>query len=292
MKKVLIIARDKTIYKDFQEYLLENEVEPTVCNYDDLGLLIDGDDASVVDCASGKDVKDFEKVVILSTSKGHKENYILSALACYCRKNQVPMYDSSFSNLGGKLYAMWKFWEDGIAVPKTAFGPVEFLMAQLERFGGIGVLKAVDGTKGDDNYLVKSKEEIKTKVEENPEIRFILQNFIPNDGDYRIIVLGFEPKMALYRHRAKGNPNEHRNNTSVGGAADFVELNNLAPEILDLSVRAAKSLGIEVAGADVLMDKETGKYYMLEVNRTPQMVTGGFYDKKFEALKDFIKKAN
>lgn len=288
MKNVLIIVRNKAMYADLEKYLQENGTEVTVCHYNDLGFLIDNEKTCVVDRASGKDLKEFDKVLVLSTPKGHGEMYMFSALACYCKKNQIPLFDDEFSSKSGKLYAMWKLWEDGVSVPKTAFGPVEFMAEQLENFGGIGVLKAVHGTKGTNNYLVHSADEIKNILQQNSEIRFILQNFVPNDGDFRIVTIDFEPKLAIFRHRA-GDSNEHRNNTSVGGESEVVELAEVDPKLLQVAAKAAKSLNIKIAGVDVLMDKETGEYYILEVNRNPQLVTGSSLERKFEVLRELAQ---
>ncbi len=287
MKKILILGRDTTIYKDMVEALSDAETRVDVCLYENLGFLIHEGNGSIVRCDTGEDVKEYDCILVLSTSIGHLQNYIFSALACYCRRQNITILDDSFSNTDGKLYAMWKFWEDSLNVPDTAFGPAEFLVEQLDKFGGVGVLKSVQGTRGMDNYLVHSGEEVLNIIKNNPDIHFILQNFIPNDGDWRIIVLNYDPKMGLYRHRAK-NSSEHRNNTSVGGQAEAVSTKDIDARILDLAAKASRSLGIKIAGADVLQSSKTGECYVLEVNRTPQLATGYFYEEKFAALKELI----
>ena len=193
MKRVLILGRDTGIFTNMAKDLSGSDTQVDVCSYEDLGFLIIDGVGSVMRCDTGEDIKNYDAILVLSTSRNHLQNYIFSALACYCRKNNIVILDDMFSNLDGKLYAMWKFWEDNIPIPDTAFGPATFLAEQLEKFGGVGVLKSVQGTRGNDNYLVHSSEEIISIVDDSPNIRFILQNFIPNDGDWRVVVLNYEP---------------------------------------------------------------------------------------------------
>lgn len=285
MQKILILARESETFQRLAEDLTSPEVQVEVASYRDLGLLIDGKEAQITIYPTGVDLREFQKILVLSTSFFHRENYIFSAIACYCRHYGIEMLDDDFTNLDGKLYAMWRFWENGINVPKTAFGPVEFLAEALPNFGEKAVLKSVNGTKGRDNYLVSSAEEIRKITAQNPEIRYILQNFIPNDGDYRVILLNFEPKLAIYR---SANGKDFRNNTSLGGEAGLVPLAQLDPEILELAVAAARSLNIKIAGADILQDKSTGQYSVLEVNRTPQLASGAFVEEKSAVLRELI----
>lgn len=285
MERILILGREKGRFIEFAEKLQKEGFQANVTSSQDLGFWLDGERSSVVNLANGTDLKEYRKILVLSTPE-HAKNHILSAAACYCHKNHIEMYDDSFTNLGGKLYAMWRFWEEGITIPKTAFGSVEFLKQKLPEVGGVGVLKSINGSKGRDNYLVRTGDEIQQIVEQNPEVSFILQNFIPNDGDYRIVVVDYQPKLAIYR---SANGKDFRNNTSLGGEASLVPLAEVDARVIDLAVTAARALNIRLAGADILQNKETGEYSVLEVNRTPQLISGSFTDEKFEVLKELLQ---
>lgn len=282
--KVLIIANNTTKYEPLLKTLSDEKTIVSACSYRDLGFLIDGENSSIICQNTGEDIKTFSKIIVLSTSPYHLENYIFSALACYCHKNQIVMLDDSFSNTDGKLYSLWRFWEQGIPVAKTAFGPIDFLIQKLADFGGTGVLKSVQGTKGKDNYLVHSEEELRGIIAKNQDINFILQEYIENDGDYRIIVTNFEPKLAIFRS-SKGK--DFRNNTSVGGEAKLIPLEEVNKRVLEFAVASAKALDIKIAGADILPSK-TGEYTVLEVNRTPQLVTGAFPEEKQRVIRELI----
>lgn len=283
-RKVLIIANNTTKYEPLLAALSDEKTSVSACSYRDLGFMIDGENSSIICQNTSEDVKEFSKILVLSTSLYHLENYIFSALSCYCRKNQIEILDDSFSNTDGKLYSLWRFWEQGISVAKTAFGPVDFLAQKLADFGGTGVLKSIQGTKGKDNYLVHSEEELREIIAKNQDINFILQEFIENDGDYRIIVANFKPMLAIFR---SSNGKDFRNNTSVGGEAKLIPLEEVNKKVLELAVASAKALDIKIAGADILPSK-TGEYTVLEVNRTPQLVTGAFPEEKQRVIRELI----
>ena len=283
-RKALIIANNTAKYGPLLAALSDKRTSVSACSYRDLSFLIDGENSSIICQNTGEDVKEFSRILVLSTSPYHLENYIFSALSCYCRKNQIEILDDSFSNTDGKLYSLWRFWEQGIPVAKTAFGPVDFLAQELAEFGGTGVLKSVQGTKGKDNYLVHSEEELRKIIAKNQEINFILQEFIENDGDYRIIVANFKPKLAIFR---SSNGKDFRNNTSVGGEAKLIPIEEVNKNVLELAVASAKALDIKIAGADILPSK-TGEYTVLEVNRTPQLVTGAFPEEKQRVIRELI----
>ena len=282
----MILARVPEIFRELSARLDARGVRTVIASYEDLAFEIEDDAASIRIFENGKDICEFNKILVLSTTPKHSANYIFSSLACYCRKNGVVLLDDNYTNTDGKLYAMWRFWEEGIQIPRTAFGPVEFLAQKLADYDGVAVLKSVNATKGQDNYLVRSAAEIEKIVTENPDVHFIMQNFIENDGDYRVILTNFEPQMAIYR---SANGKDFRNNTSLGGEARIVPLDELSDEIVNLAINAARALDVKIAGADILQDKRTGRNYVLEVNRTPQLATGAFTEEKIAIIENLIR---
>ena len=284
-KKVLIIGNDISKYQSVIEELSDSTTIVSACSYHNLAFQINRDDTFIKRFDTGEDIREFSKILVLSTSPRHLENYIFSALTCFCQKYNIPIIDDSFSNTDGKLYALWRFWECGIAVAKTAFGPTDFLAERLSMFGSPCILKSVQGTKGNDSYLIYTKKELLKTLEQHSDTSFVMQNFIKNDGDWRIILTNYKPRLAIFR---SSHGKDYRNNTSVGGDASLVSLNEVDPNILQMAIDATKALGIKIAGADILQDKNTGDYTVLEVNRTPQLVTGAFPEAKREVLKSLI----
>ena len=104
----------------------------------------------------------------------------------------------------------------------------------------------------------------KTETEEGK--RYMLQEYIENDGDYRVLVLG--DRVLGVMKRSSQSEGEFRNNYSAGGAVEVAELSR---EIKDLAVKAAETCGLLVAGVDVAFrDYDMKKPVVWEVNKGPQ----------------------
>ncbi|MFZ2152850.1 MAG: hypothetical protein WAV41_02200 [Microgenomates group bacterium] len=134
------------------------------------------------------------------------------------------------------------------------------------------IVKGSGGDRGTRVYKADNLEEMeelvrklrKSETEEGK--RYMLQEYIPNDGDYRVLVLG--EKVLGVMKRSSQNKSEFRNNYSAGGA---VEVADLPEEIKQLAVKAARVCGLAVAGVDVAFrDFDRSKPVIWEVNKGPQ----------------------
>ena len=158
MRKVLLINRKTEIVDKVnqlkEELERDSDLQVKTASYADINLLLDGEDSFARIDRIGMDLADFDKVVCITTAP-FEHLYVFSAFGCYCRKKGVDMMDNVFPNTRGKLYEMWRLWENDIPVPKTAYGTSVFLGECLVRsFNNIGVLKAINGTNGHDNHFV------------------------------------------------------------------------------------------------------------------------------------------
>jgi glutathione synthase/RimK-type ligase-like ATP-grasp enzyme len=90
--------------------------------------------------------------------------------------------------------------------------------------------------------------------------------------------------------RARRNDKTHLNNTSQGAPAKIVSLETIPPELRRASTKAAKILEREIAGVDILQDKNTGLWYCLEVNDGPQLASGSFIKEKNVAFAEFLQR--
>ncbi len=134
------------------------------------------------------------------------------------------------------------------------------------------IIKGSGGNRGERVFKANNLEELEKLVRELRKSetedgrRYMLQEYIENDGDYRVLVIGDKALGAM--KRSSQSRNEFRNNYSAGGK---VEVAQLPQEIYDLAVRAAKSCGIAIAGVDVAFrDKERKRPVVWEVNKGPQ----------------------
>jgi len=180
---------------------------------------------------------------------------------------------------------------NGVPYPDTVFTVYSSnLPVAVEQNSGFTyplVAKAVDGSAGSDNYLVDSREDLEKIVNENPKLQFMVQNMIDNDGDHRILMMGFEPKLSFKRSRA--DDSTHLNNTSQGATAVLTKPEDYSKEILEDCVKASKLVRREIAGVDILIDKHTGRHVVLEVNASPQLSSGAYLEEKRSMIRDFFE---
>jgi RimK family alpha-L-glutamate ligase len=134
------------------------------------------------------------------------------------------------------------------------------------------ILKGSGGDRGTRVYKADNLEKLEKlvkdlrKSETEEGRRYMLQEYIENDGDYRVLVLG--KRVLGVMKRSSTSAAEFKNNYSAGGK---VEVANLSQEIKDLAVKAADVCGLWVAGVDVAFrNYDLTKPVIWEVNKGPQ----------------------
>ena len=129
----------------------------------------------------------------------------------------------------------------------------------IDSWGGIGIVK-ISNTAALDMLL---------PFLNNSNIRyFYLERFINYDNtDYRIDIVDGEI-VGCYGRKAP--PNEWKTNITSGGSIILRELDD---EIAELSIQAAKITGLDIAGVDLIYDREREEYVVLEVNGIPAFAT-------------------
>ena len=120
------------------------------------------------------------------------------------------------------------------------------------------VAKSIVGSNGNDNHLVATEAELEGTVIEMP----IFQPFIANKFDYRVIVAG-EDVMLSYKRIRNVEKEAYRNNIGQGGRREMVDISD---ELKSIAVKAAKAVGREFSGLDILPNIDETKHVVLEVN--------------------------
>lgn len=164
-----------------------------------------------------------------------------------------------------KFLALQALRQAGVPVPRSVLlaSRLEFMeAARLIRYPAI--LKILSGTQGVGVMRVKDQDEVASIVD---TLNFfgepvLLQEFIPNPGvDIRAFVVGDRVIGAMKRIAAH---HEWRSNIHLGAKGVPIELDGAGKEV---AVRAAKAVGLEVSGVDMIFWDE--RAYVLEVNASP-----------------------
>jgi len=300
MKRILLLFSQNAIDRATAEpqrlaELLENSsstggLEVACAVYDNLVHIISKEATTIIDSQSGKDISDCDLVYQRRWQDMPDQ---AKACATYLTKKGVPNIDrEAFVTASkNKLTQMWQLWAADLPIPGTVYaGGKNGLRWILEHLSDLPfafpmVVKAVDATRGQHNHLVADRTALQAIFDAYPDKAFLIQECIPNDGDYRILVAGDQAHLAMYRQAAAGT---HTNNTSQGGQATLVDLATIAPAVIRDCIAAAKVFNRDFAGVDVVLHNTSGKHYFFEVNRAPQIESGKFVEEKAAVLAAYL----
>lgn len=166
-----------------------------------------------------------------------------------------------------KLRSMQLLSRDGIGLPVTAFAHDTKQTDEVIKIAGGApvVVKLLEGTQGIGVVLGETHNSAKSVVEafRGANINILVQEFIKEaEGtDIRALVIGGKVIAAMER---KGAADDFRSNLHRGGSARSIKI---TPEERSTAIRAAKSMGLNVAGVDMLRANHGA--VVMEVNSSP-----------------------
>ncbi len=166
-----------------------------------------------------------------------------------------------------KLRSMQLLSRKGIGIPNTGFAHKTIYSEDLIRMvGGVPlVVKLLQGTQGIGVVLAETRKAAQSVVEafRGLKAHFLVQEFIKESGgsDIRCLVVGDRVVGAMLR---QGQEGEFRSNLHRGGESRRIKI---TPEERKAAVNAARIIGLNVAGVDLLRS-EKGPL-IIEVNSSP-----------------------
>jgi ribosomal protein S6--L-glutamate ligase len=166
-----------------------------------------------------------------------------------------------------KLRSLQIMARAGLGMPKTAFTNYSKKVKELiaEVGGAPLVIKLLEGTQGLGVVLAETQKAAESVIEAfyNLKARIIVQEYVAESkgADIRVFVVNGEVVGAMKR---QGKEGEFRSNLHRGGSASLIKLTRAEKAA---ALMAAKSLGLDVAGVDMLQSKRGP--LILEVNSSP-----------------------
>lgn len=166
-----------------------------------------------------------------------------------------------------KYLALARLELHGLPVPPTWVG--ESADAALDAFDRLGrdvVVKPLFGSEGRGLMRVSDPDLALRAFRTLEQLGAVLylQKFLRHDGeDLRILVIRDHP-LGCMRRRSTGG--DWRTNVARGASPEMTPLD---PAIASLALRASKAVGAVVSGVDIVLDRDTGLPYVLEVNAVP-----------------------
>lgn len=251
----------------------------------DLYVEVKDGELLITESLTGKSLADFDAIYFELWYKAQQQAL---AAATFAEHHNIPYFSKEIASIlpMTKLGELAKLAHSGVPLPHSFVSSKRETLKTFKKqppFAFPFIMKAIDGYGGQKNFLVKDYSELKELYAQHPDDTFVLQEFIPNDCDYRCLVLGGEVKLVLKRTRVSDNT--HLNNTSAGAEGEIVPVETLPLVVRQDAARAAAGLNRkEFAGVDVLINKDNGQHYILEVNQTPQIEIGAAVEQKMDAL--------
>ncbi|WP_417526151.1 30S ribosomal protein S6--L-glutamate ligase [Marinovum sp.] len=194
--------------------------------------------------------------------------YGMAVLRQFEMQGVYPLNESvAIGRSRDKLRSMQLLARDGIGLPVTTFAHDPKQTEEVLKLAGGAptVIKLLEGTQGIGVVLADTDRSAQSVIEafRGANINILIQEFIKEAGgtDIRAFVVGGRVIAAMKRSGAEG---EFRSNLHRGGSAEVVKL---SPEERSTAVRAAKTMGLNVCGVDML--RANHGPVVMEVNSSP-----------------------
>jgi gamma-F420-2:alpha-L-glutamate ligase len=201
---------------------------------------------------------------------GAGTNYFTRSVMRQIEKFGIPVINDadSISRVSDKLLTSQLLVKENLPIPKTVLvnGDVDIELIEKE-IGFPCVVKATSGSKGKTVHLCQTKKDFTSLMSLLSSISLkktmIIQEFVDAQPgtDLRVWVIGGKSVVAMKR---KGVEGDFRANISQGGTAELFEITD---EVDYLARETARVLGLQIAGVDLLFDREG--YKICEANSSP-----------------------
>ena len=158
--------------------------------------------------------------------------------------------------------------ESKVPVPETVFvNSAEGLKEALDKLGGYPVVvKQVSSRQGKGVHLLNNHQDKQQICRHNLDQRkgLLVQRFIPPKGrqDIRVFVIGGKTAGAM---ELVPEEEDFRANFHLSGKS---QSKDLPPDIEEIALKAAETVGLEIAGVDIIVDQKD-HISVIETNYSP-----------------------
>jgi len=244
----------------------KQEIKIRVVNPQDVDIFVDRDDRkSILVDGKARTLPDF---VIPRTGSG--TTYFIKAIIRHLERLGVILINGSdaIDSVKDKLYTQQVLGESNLPVPKTLLVKhpinVEFVENNI---GYPSIIKTLSGSFGAGVFLCENRNQLQQllKMAEitKPSYNIIIQEFIKESHgkDLRVLVVNGKVVGCMMRQSVD---DDFRANITRGGEGIPYQIDD---DIEWLGGESARLLNLDIAGVDLLFDKEG--YRICEVNSSP-----------------------
>lgn len=277
MKKLLILI-DRVFKKHEELAAAIEKADPNVKVFlkkiDQVDILIG--EKEIVITVDGTDIRNFNLVFFRRVGDMH----VIGSLIIYLDKMGIPFIDEGLRETairGDKLTSLVRCFLSGAATIPTYYCNYKEFDRKIpiiaKKFGYPMIAKKIHEHFLKGIYVLKNDEDIallKEHVSNVRNKRFIFEPFIDMECEYRLLVLGDEVRSINSRVMRSF---EKMKVDYLDPDIDeiYLDVEGFPEEIKATAVKVAKTLNMQIAGVDICRERGTGKNYVLEVNRGPDL---------------------
>lgn len=264
--KIVILSQNSNLYstKRLMEAGIEKGHEMQIIDHSKCDLIIEKKKPGLI--YQGKEIVDIDGVI---PRIGSSITFYGTAVVRQFEMMKVftAVESQALVRSRDKLRSLQILSRAGLGLPKTVFSNYsKNVGAIIDKAGGAPVvIKLLEGTQGLGVVLADNRNSAESILEafNGLQARVIVQEFIKEamGADIRVFIVDGVVVGAMKR---QGKEGEFRSNLHRGGSANIIELSD---EEENAAIRAAKAMGLGVAGVDLLQSARGP--LILEVNSSP-----------------------
>lgn len=292
MQKVLVlvdrIGRTNKKLVRFLNKNSKNKYKASLMSFSNLFFEIKT--GKVVIKVKNTDIANFNLVFIRRAGK-----YIRSigGIIKYLDYKKVKFIDPAYREIGmslDKASNTLRLALKRVPVPDTIFCYRKSIISNKERIiKAIGlpiIAKAVFSQQNRDIFIIKTIDGFNELIKKTKK-EFIFQKFIDIKKEYRILIMG--KKIMVLEQKFKRNyDNLKVEYQDLTGPSVFLNLEETTQVANKIALKSAKLLGLDVAGVDLAIEKETNKNYIIEVNKGPGIEPNPKTSPELKAFSDYL----
>ena len=191
---------------------------------------------------------------LLEYAKTHKIDFVIYRgrnykMVEFLEQRNIKVFNNSLTNkIANDKYLTYEFLKEN---------DLSFIETSKTAQSYPCIMKSVSGHGGQQVFLINNKSEQELILKEHPNLTFIYQDYLENNGDVRLYVLNKSVITSIKRD----NPNDYRNNFSLGGN---VSLFKPSKEMVESAIKIANLLNADFIGVDFLLTKDGFKIIEIE----------------------------
>jgi len=127
------------------------------------------------------------------------------------------------------------------------------------------VVKPTLGSQGDGVVIIENQDGIE-QLNSLDLKKHIIQNFVPNDGDFRVFIVGGVVLGIIKRERKS---DKYLNNIAKGAEAIMLTDESLIKNLSEFALELSSLFELNICGVDLMINKDNGVITFLEINSVP-----------------------